>query len=241
MTLLRCTLTSNPTRLIPVCHLPSPGPSSSFIFILTLGDTSLFLLLLRSHEARSQELVLRWKQTHKKKNRTNIYIRGPFLIFRKAKAVSPPLTTWLVSIATAGGWGGRVCLSMQPVLKCWSLALPGGGAIEFANRTPFPSQPPLVTMVPPCFNGGLNQKRLGTEGGVGFLMRDKKCFCRYLLTVTTGNTTRKRLLTWQPSLSLPPLFHSPCFSFSILVTGWNCWLFVSRIPPPPPTLLLISF
>lgn len=63
-------------------------------------------------------------------------MRGPFLIFRKAKAVSlPPPSSSPHHMAGLGGCGGRVCLSMQPVLKCWNFALPEGGASELANRT----------------------------------------------------------------------------------------------------------
>lgn len=79
-------------------------------------------------------------------------MRGPFLIFRKAKAVSPPSPPH--HMAGLGGCGGRVCLSMQPVLKCWNFALPEGGAGELANRTfclSLSLLPPLPA--PSCDNG----------------------------------------------------------------------------------------
>lgn len=62
-----------------------------------------------------------------------------------------------------------MCLSMQPVMKCWSLALLRvGGASELANWT-FSSQLPLVTMVHLVLMEDFNQK---TVRG-GFFLRDK--------------------------------------------------------------------
>lgn len=89
----------------------SPGPSSSFIFILTIGDVSF------------SSVVEPWTHIHtrtiaiERQKRRTLYVHGPFLIIQESQGrrqppPSPPPTIlpphWLVSIATAGGWGGRV-------------------------------------------------------------------------------------------------------------------------------------
>uniref|UniRef100_A0A1A8P7A3 Uncharacterized protein n=1 Tax=Nothobranchius rachovii TaxID=451742 RepID=A0A1A8P7A3_9TELE len=142
------------------------------------------------------------------KRKLNIHINGPFLIFRKAKAVSS-LTSILhnrssiVAGLHSDGWRLRVSV-YATCLK--HRGLPEEGATWLVNRTCFslsPLHPPSKkTMVQMWIKGGLNQIRLGSAA---LFERDIKCFCRYLLTVTTGNTTRKKT-TDLTLLSLSSLF-----------------------------------
>lgn len=89
----------------------SPGPSSSFIFILTIRR--LFLFCCGAMNSHSHTNLLRLSDKKKEKKRTTLYVHGPFLIIQESQGrrqtphlLHPP--HWLVSIATAGGWGGRV-------------------------------------------------------------------------------------------------------------------------------------
>lgn len=127
----------------------SPGPSSSFIFILTLGD-NLFLLLLWSHEAHFTGTCIKiWgKITFGKNKKENKHLHTRTISdIQESQGGLLTLTTWLVSIATAGGWGGRVCLSMQPVFEVLE-PCPSRGGRQPSSLTGLLLPPPLLPLPP---------------------------------------------------------------------------------------------
>lgn len=135
----------------------SPGPSSSFIFILTLGDVSFSSVVEPWTHIHMRTLAIeRQKRTNLVRTWTLSDYSGKPRPSPTPTSPSPPPTIlpphWLVSIATAGGWGGRVSV-YATCLKCWSPALLRvGGASEFTTGLSS-SQLPLVTMVLTRFSG----------------------------------------------------------------------------------------
>lgn len=176
-------------------------------------------LLLWSHEARLTGTCVETEQNKtKKKYRTNLVRTRTISDIQESPGCL--LTPHHMAGLHCDGWRLRQP-SVSVYATCWKRAkrpCPTAGRW----RPPSSLTGLLSLFLPATFYwqwfhrfNGLNQKRSGTGGGgAGFLLRDKKMFCRYLLTVTTGNTTRKRLLTWQLFS-----FRLSLCSFSILVTG----------------------
>lgn len=160
--------------LANTCHFPQPGPSSSFIFILTLDRP------LPPHHQPHATFVFSsaaaelWRFGNKR-NKKSIHVHGPFLTFRKSQGrlPSPPATTLTTAPSHMAGLhsdGWRLSVSSLCNLffeSAGAWALPEGALLQLLSLltglvsllSPSLSCPSLLTMVLPCFTEGLNQKR----------------------------------------------------------------------------------
>lgn len=127
----------------------SPGPSSSFIFILTLGD-NLFLLLLWSHEAHFTGTCIKiWgKITFEKKQKREQTPTYADHFWYSGKPRRSPHPHHMAGLHSDGWRLRRPSVSVYATCFWSAGALPfqGGAPTELANRTSSP--PPLLPLPP---------------------------------------------------------------------------------------------